>query len=173
MKDSDKKILLVLLAAAILFLTFMYVYKPAKEDIEDLNTEVDTLQAKLDDLKAKESLKDQYLAETEEYNADFDDVLSKYPADLNQETTVMFTKGVEEQFDFKYNSLALGQPTQFYVLGQTGTDDSVVVSDTTDTTTEESYVCTTAAFSVNYDGSYNDLKAYMDYIANYKYRMTV
>jgi Tfp pilus assembly protein PilO len=172
MKDSDKKILLVLLAAAILVLTYMYVYKSAKADIDTLNADIDTLQVKLDDLKAKESLKDQYLAETEEYNVAFDEVLANYPADLNQETTVMFTKGVEEQFDFTYNSLGLGQPSQYYVLGQTTSDDSVVVSDT-DESTDESYVCTSAAFTVSYEGSYDDLKAYMDYIANYKYRMTI
>ena len=46
----------------------------------------------------------QFIAETKEFNEQFDEVIAKYAPDLNQETTVMFLKGVEEENEFVNDS---------------------------------------------------------------------
>lgn len=175
MKDSDKKILIALLAVAILVLTYMYVYKPTKEDMDSLNSEIDTLEARYNDLVQKEQLKDKYITETEEYNKQFDEILAKFPADLNQETTVMFLKGIEEQYEFQHDSVSLTEPVDFYILGQGATTGETQVVEGTEegAATDESYVCSLASFPVAYTGTYEGLKDYLDYIINYKYKMNV
>ena len=54
MSDTNKKILLVLAAIAILVLTFVFVIKPKREEIASLQSEIDELQARYDDLCEKE-----------------------------------------------------------------------------------------------------------------------
>jgi len=164
MSDTNKKILLVLGAILILVATFMFVVKPKRESIASLESQNAELQARLDDLIEKEKHKDEYIEETAEFNRQFDEVVANYPADLNQESTVMFMKGVEESLDFINDAFAMPRASSFYVLG--GGD----VSEDTD---EEAYVCQTDAYSISYNGTYEGLKDYLAYIADYKYRMAI
>ena len=170
MKESDKKILMVVAAIGILVAAFFLVVKPKREEIKGVQAQISELQAKLDDLTAKEAQKDQFIQETKEFNEQFDEIVAKYPADLNQESTIMFMKGVEEANEFINDAFQLPRETPFYVLGS-GMEEGAPV-DTTDTEGDV-YVCSQNAYSVTYNGSYDGLKEYLDYIANYKYRMAV
>ena len=136
MKKSDIQILLVILGIAILVLGYLFGFKKEKEKLEeqeDINT---TLRAQLTELQEKAKMKDQLLAETDEYNKLFDKELTKYPADLNQETAVAFMKGVEEQLEFTNISIAFSRPAEFYVLGQ-GTAAGTGVASSNDDSHEE------------------------------------
>ena len=171
MTDSNKKLLLVIAAIAILLIAYMYVYSPTQQDNAALDSEIETLEARYNDLKAKEGNREQLLQETEEYNQQFDEMLAYYPAELNQEVTVMFMKGIEEQFDFVNQTVALPRDSQFYVLGQGMEEGEQVVDE--ELITEDSYVCNTGEYSISYTGTYESLKDFMDYIANYRYRMNI
>ena len=168
MKESDKKILMVIAAIGILVAAFFLVIKPKREEIKSVQAQISELQAKLDDLTAKEAHKDEFIQETKEFNEQFDEVVAKYPADLNQESTVMFMKGVEESNEFINDSFQLPRETPFYVLGE----GAEAVAETEDGGTD-SYICSQNAYSISYNGSYDGLKDYLDYIANYKYRMAI
>ncbi|SEQ18291.1 Tfp pilus assembly protein PilO [Lachnospiraceae bacterium NE2001] len=168
MSDTNKKILLVLGAILILVATFMFVIKPKRESIKGLEAQILELQARYDDLCEKEKHKDEYIAETAEFNEQFDEVVANYPADLNQETTVMFMKGVEESVDFVNDAFQMPRESSFYVLGQGAPDGSEISDDE-----EEPYICMTDAYSIAYNGSYEGLKDYLAYIADYKFRMAI
>ena len=71
MSGTSKKALIALLGIAIIFVAYMYVFSPAREDVDSLKTQCTELQARLDDLIAKEQQKDKLLAETEEYKKQF------------------------------------------------------------------------------------------------------
>ncbi len=173
MNDTSKKALIALLGIAIIFLAYMYVFSPAKEDVDKLESECATLQTRLDDLIAKEAQKDQLLAETEQFKQDFQDVLKDYPADLNQETTVMFLKSVEENNEFVNKTFSMPKETEFYSLS--GTDSAGVSTDalTGDQVKKDEYICTSAAYNISYTGKYQGIKDMLQYIADYKYRMNV
>lgn len=173
MNDTSKKALIALLGIAIIFLAYMYVFSPAKEDVDKLEGECATLQTRLDDLIAKEAQKDQLLAETEQFKQDFQDVLKDYPADLNQETTVMFLKSVEENNEFVNKTFSMPKETEFYTLS--GTDNAGVSEDalTGDQVSKDQYICTSSAYSISYTGAYQGIKDMLQYIADYKYRMNV
>ncbi len=174
MKDSDKKILIVLAAILILVATWFLVVSPTRDDIKSLESENATLRARLDDLIAKEQMKDQLEKETAEAKARFAAELTKYPADLNQESTVMFMKGVEQQNEFIYDSIVLPEEEQFYVIGASNGDETEIQNEAdAEAATDDSYVASECAYSVDYIGTYDGIKDYMDYIANYKYRMNI
>ena len=169
MTTSNAKILLTLLGIALIVLSVVFIVRPKNESIKGLKVEIADLQATYDDLCEKEKHKDEYIAATAEYNKQFEEELTIYPADLNQETTVMFLKGVEEEQEFKNVSVSLPRPSTFYILGQGSSADGAVV----DEEDSEQYVVETTTYTISYNGSYDGLKEYLDYIASYKYRMNL
>ncbi len=171
MSKANISILLVLLSVVIVGGVYLYVYKPNMESKDAVQAEINTLQARYDDLNAKAQKKDQYLADTAMYRADFEDEIAYFPATLDQEISVMFIKGINKdegvkQFDV--NNVGLGRPELFYVLGSGSAQGSADVEITPD-----SYTCYTAAFPVSYAGSYEGIKDLIDYVMAYKYRMNV
>ena len=171
MNDTSKKALIVLAGLAVLVVVFMYVFKPANEDCDKLNTEISTLKTRLNDLIAKEAQKEQLIAETEQFNAQFDVILKNYPADLNQETAVMFFKSIEENNEFVNNTFSMPRETQFYKLGSASavTEDALSGQKMDD----KSYTCITVPYGITYSGEYEGIKSVLAYVADYKYRMNV
>lgn len=171
MSKANISILLVLLSVVIVGGVYLYVYKPNMEDKDTIQAEINTLQARYDDLNAKAQKKEQYIADTAMYKAEFEDEVAYFPATLDQEISVMFIKGINKdegvkQFDV--NNVGLGRPNMFYVLGSGATQGGADVA-----LTDDSYLCYTAAFPVSYAGSYEGIKDLLDYIMAYKYRMNV
>ncbi len=172
MNQSNIKVLLVLATVAILGGVYMYVFKPNMDDKKAIESEIETLETRYNDLKEKDANRDQYLKDIENNAVAFDEIIAYYPATLDQEISVMFVKGLEKdkgnlQFDVK--TVGLGKPNVFYNLGGTTTDSvtgETVASDT-------GYTCYSAAFPIAYEGSYEGLKDFMDYIMDYKYRMNI
>jgi len=158
------KALLVILGIGFVVAAIFLVVKPKNESIKALEAEIATLQQRYDDLCEKEKHKDEYIAETEEFNRQFDEELINYPADLNQETTVMFLKGVEENVIWRNNAVSLPRPATYYVLGG---------GEASDEDGAGQYVVENIAYNVTYNGSYEGFQDYLDYIADYKYRMNV
>lgn len=138
LKDSEKMALLILVGVAAVVLVFMYVAKPNYEEVQIINTEITQLQARLAELNQKQANREQYVADTEKYNSDFEDLLNAFPADMNQEITIMFLDGIKTDNDFSLESLEMGEKEQFYTLGQGGGDASLdaASADTAGATTE-------------------------------------
>jgi hypothetical protein len=199
LKDSEKALILGLIGVAVAALSILYIAKPNYESKQSIDAECAQLQVRLADLQTKMNDKEKYVSETEECNKTYDELLNRFPADLNQEVTIMFVDGIMEDNDFSVSSLSLGDPEEFYVLGLNGgdatlsdttSDDSTTddtTSDTTDTAetttgdltvdednvVDSSYRCIRAAFPMSYSGSYESVKDVISYINNYQDRMTV
>lgn len=137
LKDSEKALLLGLVGVAVAILTFMYVAKPNYEEVQTINTEITQLQARLAELNQKQANREQYIADTEKYNSDFNDLLDAFPADMNQEITIMFLDGIKTDNDFALQNLEMGQKEQFYTLGQGGGDASLSTTSTDTTASTE------------------------------------
>jgi Tfp pilus assembly protein PilO len=157
MTQTNIKVILVLLSVLALGGVYMYVFKGNMDDKKSIEAETKTLETRLADLKSKEANRDEYLKETDEYYAAVDDIIADYPATLDQELTVMFFKGVSEKYEDKFDvsSIGLGTPSLFYTLGNSG------------------YECYKAAFPISYEGGYESVQDFLDYIANYDYRMNI
>lgn len=122
MKNSEKAILLGIAGIGIFVLAFLYVMKPNVEAYQQKQQEAQQLQARLQELQAKQADRDKYLADTEKYNQEFEEVLTHFPADLNQEITVMFLDGIKKDNDMDFSKVELGEEELFYTLGTNGAD---------------------------------------------------
>ena len=180
LSKSNIKILLFIVAVAILGLTYLYVFKDNMSTADSIQSEVDTLQARYDELMAKQQDREMYETKTKEFNEKFNERLAYFPSNLDQEVSVMFVKGLtkdEGNLQFDVNSVGLGQPQTFYSLTAAAAAD-VASNDETEGTTDDTqiagdYQCMSAAFPLSYTGSYEGLKDFIDYIMNYKYRMNI
>ena len=180
LSKSNIKLILFIVAVAILGLTYLYVFKDNMSDADSIHSEVETLQARYDELMAKQKDRDMYEEKTAEYNKKFAERLAYFPATLDQEISVMFVKGLtkdEGNLQFDVKSVGLGQPQSFYSLSAAASAD-VSSSDSAETDTQDAvasgnYECMSAAFPLSYTGSYEGLKDFIDYIMNYKYRMNI
>ncbi len=186
LSKSNIKILLFIAAVAILGLTYLYVFKDNMSTADSIQSEVNTLQTRYDELMAKQQDREMYEEKTAEYNQKFDERLAYFPATLDQEISVMFIKGVEKDqgnLQFGVNSVGLGEPETFYSLSaaasadvasdDAGTTDTSNVDNTEEVLAAGGYQCLTAAFPITYEGSYEGIKDFIDYIMAYKYRMNI
>ena len=147
--NSQKALLIGLVGVVIAVISILYVAKPNMDDISRIKNENQTLQARLVELQGKQAKRDQYLAETEEYQGKFDDIMNSFPADLNQEISIMFLQGIKEDYEFDVTTLGLGEKEQFYTLGVGGGDAALTdgstadAAATTEATTTEATTATT------------------------------
>lgn len=197
MKDQEKGMLIGLAGVAIGVLSFFYVAKPNYETKQQLDAESAQLQTRLADLQTKQADREKYEQGIKEYGERFNAVLSSFPADLNQEVTIMFLQGIKDSNEYSISSLELGEKNAFYTLGSNGSDatlDTVpaeadAAADTSadaaaDTAaepvlaeagsdTDDELTCYCAKFPLDYYGSYKSLKDVIAYVDNYSDRMTV
>ena len=203
MTNSTKSALFILFGIVICGVSILYFTKPNFDERQSIEAECVSLQTRLDDLLRKEADRPKYEAGIVEYEQKYQDVLSAFPADMNQEITIMFMQGIKDNNDFDIASFGLGEKEEFYTLG-TGGATTTLEGETAPTeeaapaeaTSEEAapvegeaategelaegasadpdaLTCYRASFPISYRGSYKSLKDVVSYIDTYSDRMTV
>lgn len=143
MSNSTKIALLTFIGFVVLVLSIVYFAKPNFDERQKVEAECVQLQTRLDDLLRKEADRPKYEAGIIEYENKYQEVLSSFPADLNQEISIMFMQGIKDNNDFKIENLELGEKEEFYTLGTggaTATLDTTAEAETaegTEATSEE------------------------------------
>ena len=162
MTKSNIKLLLVIFAVAALGLTYMYVFKPNMEDKDSIKAQADQLEVKYNDLQAKKAHEAEYKQQIADNEIEFGEIVGKFPADLNQETEVMFVKSLDKDqgvYKMDIQNASFSQDQVFYTLGESG------------------YECITNTIPLSYKGSYEGIKDLMVYLMDqengFKYRMSV
>ncbi|MBR6173947.1 MAG: hypothetical protein IKQ49_12500 [Eubacterium sp.] len=171
MSDTSKKALIALLGILIVVAAYMYVFQPAQDDIDMLDAEITSLKSRLADLTEKEQHKAELEAEIVQFNQEFEEELKNYPADLEQENTLMFLKGVEENNEFVNLNFSMPKPSSFYTLGKNSNQTDALTGE--ETQKEQPYVAISSSYSIAYDGTYEGLKSVLQYVADYRYRMNI
>lgn len=147
MTNSSKIALLSLLGIVVIVFAGIYFVKPNIEEKRNIDAECVQLQTRLDDLLRKEADRPKYEAGIIEYENKYQEVLSSFPADLNQEISIMFMQGIKDNNDFKISSLDLGEKEEFYTLGTGGA--TATLDDTTGTEGTEGAETTDATATEN------------------------
>ena len=192
--SANKNLILSLLGIILVVAVVLLGAKPNWEEKLQLDDEVKKLETRYKDLLGKKEKQPEYEAGIEEYNAKYEEKLYHYPADLKQDFTIEFIDGIRENYDFDAVELGLGRPEEFYKLGatasseETTSENSEEESEETATTeapaeaeaedgeavvSADTPVAYKAQFPISYTGSYDGIKDFLNYIADYKYRMTV
>lgn len=181
---GQRNLLLFILGLAILILPIRFLAMNNFDDKKSIENEYNTRQTYYNSLLEKDANRQQYVADTEKYKADYDSLIAEFPSELYQDNTIMYLQGVKDKYKFNFPTVTMGEETLFYTLGSGAVGD-VTVSDSSsdssnsDTSIDEStisttgYNCYSASFPVTYEGDYKDIKDVIDYIKNGDYRMTL
>lgn len=174
MSESYKKLILGLLCIIIAAASWFFVIKPVSESTSAIKSETNSLKTTLEDLKAKEAHRQEYIDGTAENYALFEERLAEFPSNLNQEYQIEFVEGVRKNSDINYNVVNQGmtQPTAYYVLGGSG---AVTTQETAENeaTVSDNYECYSSIMTFAYEGDYEGIKKFVDFVASYPYRMTI
>ena len=122
LNDTYKGLIFGLIGVIAAVASFMYVAQPNYQTMQSIKSENVVLKSRLAELQAKQANREQYLADTAKFNEEYDAILNSFPADLNQEVTIMFVEGLRDNYGFDATSLEMGEKEQFYTLGVGGGD---------------------------------------------------
>lgn len=140
MKDSDKKILLFVLGAAIFALTYFAVFTPLNEKTDTLKVENQTLSDEVAYLQKLMDNKEFYVSETDRMNAEIDGIKAQFPSELHPEDEIYYASNSETKYDVVATDMEmpLAEEVSVSVASEATTTEAEVVDDgTTDAETVE------------------------------------
>ena len=140
MSARDKKIIIVLIGAVILALSYFLVFQQAQEKKAQLESENTTLRQKYQELSALAAKADDYKVEISTMNEEMEKLLKHYPSYLMIENTIMDVVSLEEETKTSVSSLSVAAPVAIDVNTGDVADSSTTNNtdaentETTDTT---------------------------------------
>lgn len=140
MSARDKKIIIVLIGAVILALSYFLVFQQAQEKKAQLESENTTLRQKYQELSALAAKADDYKVEISTMNEEMEKLLKHYPSYLMIENTIMDVVSLEEETKTSVSSLSVAAPVAIDVNtgdvadSSTTNNTDVENTETTDTT---------------------------------------
>lgn len=202
MSMRDKRILLMLLGIVVFVLGYFLVFQPQMAKAEEIEAQNAPLKEKLAQLKEIEENQDYYVSETKKYNQRVTDYTNMFPADVKEEDAVLLGKGMEDklgmwifkmdfadqEFVASLDTSALNgnsqedgstlteqanQPTQDQINEIEGipeTEDTNTVPDGIDYNSVALY---RVKNTMEFNGTYQELKELVDYLAADASRLTI
>lgn len=132
MSISKKDLKLLLYVGGILAIVLVYfnIFSPTLKNNKILVQENIELQAQVERLEELDKNKEVYLEETADMRSEIAEIYSIFPADIKEETTIMYADMLEGISDLEVSSIGISSRNQLYVMaGRNAQADTV---DTTD-----------------------------------------
>jgi hypothetical protein len=162
--DRDKKLILLVLLAAIIALPIFFYIKPKRESIKSMDEELVSLNERYDYLKALSEKQPFYESEIARLSTERDNLIKGFAQGIRQENTIMFLRDIELTFpmemtvedydEYVYTPVSSGK------VNENGELEG-------DLTAMESNV------NVSYQCDYDQLKHLLDYIFSNKNKMVI
>lgn len=203
MSMRDKRILLMLLGIVVFALGYFLVFQPQMAKAEEIEAQNVPLREKLNQLVEIEENQDYYISETNKYNQHVTDYTNMFPSDVKEEDAVLLGKGMEDKLGmwiFKMDfadqefvasldtsglnngsggddstlSEQANQPTKDQINEIEGTDgtetDTSAAPDSLDLNSVALY---RVKNTMEFNGTYQELKDLVDYLAADASRLTI
>lgn len=203
MSMRDKRILLMLLGIVVFVLGYFLVFQPQMAKAEEIEAQNVPLREKLNQLVEIEENQDYYISETNKYNQHVTDYTNMFPSDVKEEDAVLLGKGMEDKLGmwiFKMDfadqefvasldtsglnngsegddstlSEQANQPTKDQINEIEGTDgteaDTSAAPDSLDLNSVALY---RVKNTMEFNGTYQELKNLVDYLAADASRLTI
>ena len=202
MSMRDKRILLMLLGIVVFVLGYFLVFQPQMEKAADIEAQNAPLREKLSQLREIEENQDYYISETNKYNQRVTDYTNMFPADVKEEDAVLLGKGIEDKLgmwiykmDFSDQEFVASldtsainsssdeddstlteqanQSTQDQINEIEGTSDEASTTTVPDGIDYDSVALYRVKNTMEFDGTYQELKDLVDYLAADDSRLTI
>lgn len=163
--DRDKKLILFVLFVAIIALPIFLFIKPKNAETAALEAQLVDLNERYNYLKDLSAKQPEYEQKIVELNAERDAMISDYAGGVLFENTVLFLRECEIHFDEKFRAVTMA----FAADEETEiTEASVVDGEYVDGLT-----AIKATTTIDYNGHYDEIKEFINYIFNYKDKMVL
>lgn len=203
MSMRDKRILLMLLGIVVFVLGYFLVFQPQMAKAEEIEAQNVPLREKLNQLVEIEENQDYYISETNKYNQHVTDYTNMFPSDVKEEDAVLLGKGMEDKLgmwifkmDFADQEFVASLDTSGLNSGSEGDDSTlseqanqptkdqineIEGTDGTETDTSaapDSLDLNSVALyrvknTMEFNGTYQELKDLVDYLAADASRLTI
>lgn len=111
--DRDKKIIYFMLIIMVICLPYFFFIKSKKEETVAIQSEVEVLQARYEELKAMDDKRGWYIEETERLNEKRDVIIASFPEGIDQAVYTMFLLQTEYSADVVANEVTGVQELQY------------------------------------------------------------
>ncbi len=162
--DRDKKIILIILIAVVIALPYLFVIKPYVQKQEDVQSEIDKLQVRYDELKALDDQREFYLSEIDRFTVSREEIIAKYAPGIRQENTIMFLRNLEFDVPVTMTSMSFTSDKVTPISEGVAQEDGTVVG---------SMNAIANSTSVSYECEYEDIKEFLKRILSNKERMVI
>lgn len=203
MSMRDKRILLMLLGIVVFVLGYFLVFQPQMAKAEEIEAQNVPLREKLNQLVEIKENQDYYISETNKYNQHVTDYTNMFPSDVKEEDAVLLGKGMEDKLgmwifkmDFADQEFVASLDTSGLNNGSEGDDSTlseqanqltkdqineIEGTDGTETDTSaapDSLDLNSVALyrvknTMEFNGTYQELKDLVDYLAADASRLTI
>lgn len=109
--SNTLKYLLIAIGLLAVVASYMLVFNKYRTINEDLESEIESLETRRDELKAKDKNKEAVIALTEENNKKFDEVVAKFDGDLSYQAAIMDIYYHRKDDNVEINALTYTTPT--------------------------------------------------------------
>lgn len=167
--DREKKILMVLVAFALLAAAYFFGYQKFMDKADKYDKETTQLKSKHADLVAKSNNKEQYIEDTKKYKDITSSILADYDNGISQDGSIMFVHTMENANKTWVKSLSMTDPEVVYNFGNiysTNPSGSGLVYSTDMQGIKSTY-------TMSYEASYSDWKKLLAYINGYYSKNTI
>lgn len=158
LQKKDIKLIIVLVGVLVLVIAYFAVFRTYRDKTDDLQSQIDSLQPELQQLREYDDHKQEYLDGIDAYKENAKSIMSSLPSSIWTEDQIMFLSMMEDDLDVEAQSEAFSDPTVLTQFSGTPLEDIDNYNDKVDMTAQK-YQTT---LSVNMD--YNKFKDFIDYI---------
>lgn len=148
----DVSVLLYIVAILAVFLTYQFYYSSTVESAEEVLTECNSLQAQVNELKAKVDNQPIYEAEIEDMKEGIAEVLDLYPSTISEEDIILYVQELNEELNMGIDSVSFSSATPIYSVVGSGHAE------------EYSFLAESISVNINYTTDYDGLKRIVNYI---------
>lgn len=165
--DRDKKLIMVVLLAAIIALPIFLFIKPKNDQIKQMKEELVDVDKRYDYLKDLSLKQPEYEAKIVELNTSRDEMIKGFAGGVLTENTIMFLRDVEKSEDHDVRSLVIA----FAEDEETQITEASVNASTGEYV--EPLTAIKSSVTVDYCGDYKDVVRFINYIFTYKDKMNL
>lgn len=167
--DKDKKLLLLVLIAVIVFGAFK-LYGVVDDALQENQETLKVRNARYLDLQAKSAKRKQFMDDTEAYKTQYADLLASYKTSLSQEQTLVFLGMVEKATNVWLKQVGFADVSTVYTFGNVASSNPGKAGQKVYST---DYTGITTSMTLSYQCTYDEFKDVLKYLEEYGKKATI
>lgn len=145
LQKKDQKLLLCAGGVMLALLAYLFVFRTFSEKNGALKNQNLQLSEQVRQLESLDANKEQYIADAEEMNLKVDEIINQYPAEIRNETAVMYAYELENEASIHFSTMTINPKNLLYTTGQYQLDTgSTAAAGTTDAAAADANATNTA-----------------------------